>query len=83
MPHLSPSFVQTVIQHFLPFKNLFHILLVKLLAKRPFTDGLRSWRTGQAMHQANFLQSRMGLEVVDELVEVVGQSPYCASKYLS
>ncbi len=30
-----------------------------------------------------FLQRRMRLEVVDELVEIVGPSPYFASKYLA
>ncbi len=29
------------------------------------------------------LQRRMSLEVVDESVEIVGQRPYCASKYLA
>ncbi len=28
-------------------------------------------------------QRRMGLEVVDELVEIEGQSPYCTSEYLA
>ncbi len=33
------------------------------------------------MHQANIFLRCNGLDVVEELVEIVGQRPYCASKY--
>ncbi len=32
---------------------------------------------------SKYLQRRMRLEVVDELVEIVGSCPYFASKYLA
>ncbi len=35
------------------------------------------------MRQTFFLQRRMRLEVVDELVEIVGACPYFATKYLA
>ncbi len=83
MPHLLPSFVETVIQHYK--------LILKLNSH--FADKA----TGQAINQRLFkmledkesdvlnksLQRHIRLEVVDEVVEIVGQCPNFASKYLT
>ncbi len=63
MPLSSASFVKTLFSIISLSKNLIHVFLLRLLAKRQFSDGLRSWRIRPAMHQ---------VEVVGELVEIVG-----------
>ncbi len=83
MPHLLPSFVETVILYY------WHILK----SNSHFADKA----TNQAMILQLFkmledktsdapnksLQRHIKLEVMDELVEIVGQCPYFASKYLA
>ncbi len=34
------------------------------------------------MQQRKYYQRRIGLEILDEFVEILGRSPYCKSKYL-
>ncbi len=72
IPHSSP-FMRAVIQH---FPKSFPHFLISLLAERQFTDGLGSWRVESGIQKNKSLQRRIGLEVADEVVEIVGQSPY-------
>ncbi len=66
MPHLLPIFVKTVIQHYKHILKSDSNLTDK--AKRLFK---KLEDTGSDAPN-NFLQRRMRLEVVDELVEIVG-----------
>ncbi len=83
MPHPLPVFVKTVIQH---YKHIFKSdsnfankatgqAIIKRWFKKP--EDTASNATN------NFSQRRMQLEVVDELVEIVGSCPYFASEYLA
>ncbi len=69
MPHASLLF-----WIFCTFRNPFYTFLVSLLADRQCADGWRSWRNDSAIH--------MGLHVVNDLVEIVRQSPHCTSSDL-
>ncbi len=55
-----------VFQHLQDFPESIPHSQISLWTKRKFTDGIRSWRTGQWRTK----QMRMQLEVLDELVEI-------------
>ncbi len=49
-PHIS---IKTVIRHLQCFSKWIAHFPKALLAERQFTDGVRRWRTGSALHNAN------------------------------
>ncbi len=61
MPHLSTSFTKSVILKFQLFPEYMPHFLTDFLTTRIFTNGLESCKS---------LHRRMGLKVVDELVEL-------------
>ncbi len=79
MPHLWPYFVKTVIQHHEPFLKYNPHFPGKAISQ---ADNLAT-EDKASDAPSKFLQRRMRLEAVDELVEIVGQNPYCTSKYLA
>ncbi len=76
-------FVKTVIHHYKhilkPDSNFADKATIQAIIKRWFKE---PEDTGSDA-LSRFLQRRMRLEVVDELVEIVGSCPYFASKYLA
>ncbi len=81
MPHSRPYFVKIDIQHYWPF----------LKYNPHFSDKAFSQVTNERWFKEpenmgsdapnKFLQRHMKLEVGDELVNIVGENPYCTSKY--
>ncbi len=83
MPHLLPILLKTVIQHYKHIlksdSNFAEKATSQAIIKRWFK---KTEDTGSDAPN-KFLQRRMRLEVVDELVEMVGSCPYFTSKYLA
>ncbi len=68
MPHSSPSFTNTVIQHF-P-KLILHFLEKSL-------SGATMYRRLKKLEDGVSDAPSKSIEFVDELVEIIGQNPYC------
>ncbi len=74
MSHSSPSFLKTVIQHFQCYPKSIPNFSVKPLSRVIINRRFKKLeiRIGDAPSKS--LQMRMGLEVVEEFVDVLGQS---------
>ncbi len=82
VPHLSPSFVETIIQHYKPsLKSTLHF---SYKATSPVTiyGWLKKLEDRASDAPGISLQWRKRFKFVNELVEIVCHSSYCPPKYL-
>ncbi len=77
------AFYENPFQHIQRFSKFIPNFLIGLLTERQFTNGLNSWRKGSVIHQPNLCKGTEGVEVVDELVEIVDQGLYNMTNYLA
>ncbi len=82
MPHSSPAFVKTVVHHYKPFSKSKSHFFDKAISQVTMYRWFKKLESKASDAPCKPLQRRMRLEVVDELVEIVGRRPYCASTYL-
>ncbi len=80
VPHAPPSFVETEIQNFYPLDQLIQHFSDTAISQATIQRLFKEMedRAGDARNMS--LQRRARLEVVDDLVEIEGLSPYCTSK---
>ncbi len=83
MPHSSPSYVITVIQHYAPFLRFNPYFFDKAISQATIKRWFKKLKDKASDAQSKSLQRRARLEVVDELVEIVDSCPYFGSKYLA
>ncbi len=80
MPHLFRIFVKTVIQHTLKSDSNY---VDKASSQAIIQRWFKKPKDRASDAPNNCFQRHMRLEVVDELMEIVGACPYFASKYLT
>ncbi len=87
MPHSSPIVMKEVIKHFQYFQELipnsFRNFSDTSHSRSTIYRYLKKLGNGASDAPSESLQRRKGFESVDDLLEVVGQGPYCMSKYLA
>ncbi len=81
MPHLLSIFVKIVIQYYYHILKSDSNFTDKATSQAIFQRWLKKPEDTASDAPSNSLQRRMRLEVVDELVEIVGACAYFASKY--
>ncbi len=80
MPHSSPIFMKRIILHFRLIPKPIPQFLIGLLAGQLIIRWFKKLENGASTAPSKSVQRYMILEVVDDLVEVVGQSPYSRSR---
>ncbi len=82
MPHLLPIFVRTFIQHYEHFLKSDSNFADKATSQAIIKRWFKKPENTASDAPNNYLQRRMRLQVVDELMEIVGACPYFGSTYL-